>query len=99
MSEDAGKNVRGRPPNGEKAMTAAERQQRVRFRRATNPSQEFIGVARVEIHAQNWGMARIEEAISAMNHSEQRDLLLRLLQRRDLRKRALDALKKADTRL
>jgi hypothetical protein len=97
MSEELPKRRRGRPPDGEKAMTAAERQRRARLRRTRIPRREFIDVARVEIQAMNWPMARIEEAVSAMVDGEQREMLLKCCESvMAFRKGALEALKKAD---
>lgn len=96
MSEETPKRRRGRPPEGDRAMTAAERQRRARLRKTRSPKWGQVDVAKAEIQAVNWPLHRIEEAITAMDDSGERERLLRYCQAIwTFRERALEALKKA----
>ncbi len=78
-------------------MSPAERQRRARLRRSRLPEWGEVDVVRAEIQALNWPLLRIQEAIAAMDDGEDRERLLQCCQSIwGLRKRALEALKKAE---
>lgn len=64
MADEPPKRRRGRPPEGDHAMTAAERQRRARFRRKNSPKRDNILVAIAQVQALNWTITRIEEIAS-----------------------------------
>ena len=75
MSEDLPKKPRGRPPEGERAMTDAERQRRASFKRKHSPRRDNILVAIAQFQALNWTITRMEDLAAEMEEGDQRDRL------------------------
>lgn len=75
MREEPPKKRRGRPPEGERAMTDAERQRRARFKRKHSPRRDNILVAIAQVQALNWTITRMEEIAAEMEEGERRERL------------------------
>lgn len=97
MNEGLPKKRRGRPPEGERAMSDAERQRRARFKRKHSPRRENILVAVAQVQALNWTITRMEEWTAELEEGDRRQRLEKhCATLRTVWKQVLESLKKAD---
>lgn len=97
MSEEPPRKRRGGPPEGERAMTNAERQRKARFKRKHSPRRDNILVAIAQVQALNWTITRMEEIAAEMEEGDRRARLDKhCANLRAAWKQVLTSLKKAD---